>query len=81
MIQVNKIIPQVVEHFDPEKNSLGFLNYEESLDLRVQIKKEQISGYFLRFNSVNIPIDKNGTLYEYPNGLYEIAINYLFELL
>ena len=80
MIQVNKIIPQVVEHFDPEGNSLGFLSYEEHLDLLVQIKKDQVFGYSLEFGE-RILIDKNGTLEDYPVGLYETITNYLFELI
>lgn len=81
MIQVNKITPQVVEHFDPDNNSLGFLNYEEHLDLRVQIKKEQIFGYYLVFNDKKIRLDLNGECEDYPIGLYETITNYLFQLI
>ena len=47
MIEVKKIVPQVVEHFDPYGNSLGYLNELECLDLRVQIAKNKISGFYV----------------------------------
>lgn len=81
MITVKKIEPQLVEHFDNNKNSLGFLNYEEHLDLRVQIKEQEVKGYFLKFKNECIRIDHKGTLEKYPDGMYETVTDYLMRLI
>jgi hypothetical protein len=41
MIKVNKIIPQIVKHFDNENNSLVFLNEYENIDLRTEIARQK----------------------------------------
>lgn len=46
MIKVNKINHNLAEHFDPNGNSLGFLNELEHLDLRLQIAQENAVGYY-----------------------------------
>ena len=45
MIQINKITPPTLEIYDPDNNSLGFVNEYEFLDIRVQIKELHLSGY------------------------------------
>ena len=71
MIQVNKHEPQVVEHFDPNGNSLGFLNEYESLDLRCQIAENKAEGYYLIFNDEKYPIQSNGRISHWPYGLFD----------
>lgn len=80
MIKVNKITPQVFEHFNSESKSLGFLNEYESLDLRVQIAKEKHAGYYLLFNDRKLEIDSNGKLSSWPVGLYDVIENTMTEL-
>lgn len=77
MIKVNKIVPQTVEAFDPDGNSLGFINEYELLDLRVQILKEKAWGYYLMFNGIKIRIDRKGTLESYPKGFFNLYGDYL----
>lgn len=81
MIQINKITPQTVEIYQPNNELLGIVNYYEFLDLLVQIKNKQTQGYYIIFNSKKIRIDRNGTLEEYPEGLFDIHINYLSQLI
>lgn len=74
MIKVNKYEPQVVEHFDSDDNSLGFLNDLESLDLRCQIAEEKAEGYYLIFNDKKVSIRSNGRVEYWPNGLYDMNL-------
>jgi len=77
MIAINKIIPFTCEVFDFNNNSLGFLNEYEFNDLRIQISKEKINGYYMRFNNICIPILEDGKLELWPNGFYDIIENQL----
>ena len=40
-------------------------------DILAQIKEKQVYGYYVNFLGKKIPIDKNGTLKEYPDGLFD----------
>lgn len=80
-IQINKIIPFTCEAFDPQGKSLGHLNVYEFNDLRIQIKMNKVSGYYMMFEDYKIRIDKYGTCEAYPVGFYDLYTNQLFELL
>lgn len=71
MIEVKKIEPCVAEHFDPNGNSLGFLNEYENIFLRTQVCKEKIAGYYLIFKGQRVDLLINGKLSDWPNGLYD----------
>lgn len=54
----------------PEGEELGIITNIISLDdVRRQIKKEQISGYKLKYEDYCLSIDRNGSLSEWPDGL------------
>jgi len=80
MITVNKIIPQVVEHFDPSGKSLGLLNEYESTDLRCQIAESNVNGYYLMFNNQKIEILPNGKIDNWVSGLYDLNENLIAKL-
>ena len=80
MIEVKKIVPQVVEHFDPYGNSLGYLNELECLDLRVQIAKNKISGYYLVFEDTNYYIESTGQFEDFPADVYRQPMELVCEL-
>lgn len=71
MIKVNKYEVQQIEHFDNNEVSLGFLNEHENTDLRIQIAKEKVSGYYLIFENKKILIEPTGKIYHWPDGLYD----------
>jgi hypothetical protein len=82
MIKVNKYEVQTVEHFDSNDNSLGFLNEYENTDLRAQIAEQKVSGYYLMFKGIKIPIAPSGKITNWENGLYdttEILLSRLFK--
>jgi hypothetical protein len=71
MIQVHKIPPQTAEHFDPDRNSVGFLNEYENADLRCQIAEQKVDGYYIMYNDKKYEILNSGKLSEWPHGLYD----------
>jgi predicted ATPase len=86
MIQVNKIEPPKWEAFDPDGNSLGWLNMFEFYDLKIQIKEHGVEGYYMIFNDEvfknrKIRIDKDGHCDGWPNGFYDLAESQLRKLL
>jgi hypothetical protein len=72
MIKPTKIDVQLIEHFNPQDESLGFLNDYESLDLRCQIAEQKAEGYYLKFNGLKVSISEKGRLETWHNGLYDI---------
>jgi hypothetical protein len=81
MIQVNKIIPQTAELFNPQGESMGFLNEYEFNDIRIQIKKEKAEGYYLIFNDEACVINKDGRLDYWPDGFFDLFDKQLNKLL
>ena len=81
MIQINKITPTTLDIYNPDGELIGAVNEYEFLDIRVQIKKEQIFGYYLIFKGQKVKIDKNGELEEYPIGLLDTMSGYYCELI
>lgn len=81
MIQINKIKPFKCKAYSPEGKYLGLLNEYEFNDLRIQIKEQQIFGYYMLFNNEKILIDKNGSCENWPNGFYDLIGLQLFKIL
>jgi sporulation protein YlmC with PRC-barrel domain len=80
MVKINKIAPPTLQIYTPNGELLGTVNEYEFLDIRVQIKKQQVSGYYGIFNGERINIDRNGELEKYPNGLLDTMTGYYLEL-
>jgi len=80
MIKKREIIPQTVEIFDPENKSLGMFNEYEFNDLRIQIKKENIEGYYVKFNEHKINICPNGKVEKWPSGFFDLQERQFSEL-
>lgn len=56
-------------------------SYLQLLDVRIQIKNEQSSDYYISWNDIIIGIDKNGQLESYPEGFFDETINLLLQLI
>ena len=80
-IKINKIIPPKVSVYSPDNHFLGIANEYEFLDIRVQIKRAQISGYYVKFFEHKVLIDKNGNLDKKKERLLDIMSNYYMELI
>lgn len=51
------------------------------LHLRVQIRKQKLTGYEIRFKDQMIKIDSSGELKEYPADFFNTCSNLLMELI
>jgi hypothetical protein len=81
MIKLKDIIPQEVDLYGPNETYLGKVNEYEFLDVLVQIKENQYSGYYVIFEGQKIRIDKNGTLEDYPIGLFDLLTDLRLKLI
>lgn len=82
LVHINHIIPQTVEVFTPKGRSLGFVNEFEFNDLRIQISKNRVEGYYLMYNDKKHIITVDGKLDEWSSGLFdiiEIQLSKLFQ--
>jgi hypothetical protein len=71
MIKVNPFVVPTRRTFDPDGNSLGYLNIYEFNDLRIQIAKERAEGYYAMFEDKIIMIKSNGSCDCWPNGFFD----------
>ena len=81
MIKINKIEPPIVDVYNPNDELIGTVNEYELLDIRVQIKKAQVFGYYLIFKGIKVRVDKNGELEKYPKGLLDTMTGFYMELI
>ena len=52
-----------IQHFNSNGESLGFLTFTESLDLRYYISRNNIYGYYVVVDNIKIHIGSDGILY------------------
>ena len=72
MVKINKITPPIAELFDPNHNSLGFVENELELnDVRIQIMNQQLEGYYFKFNNNIIPVYPSGKIDNWVTGFYD----------
>lgn len=81
MIKINKIIPPTYPLYDPDDNLLGDVNEFEFNDIRIQIVKAQIEGYYIKDDDEKLFIHKKGYLDKWPDGfqIFEIQLSKLFK--
>lgn len=83
VIHVNKIELQIAEAFTPKGRSLGMINYFQFNDLCIQIKDNELEGYYLMFDERKHIIDKDGGLTRWTEGLFDLQttqLNYLLDI-
>lgn len=72
MIKINKIVPPKAELFNPKNESLGFVENElEFNDVRIQIMRNSLVGYYFKFNEHIIPIKSSGEINDWVGGFYD----------
>lgn len=81
MVIVNKITPPKTFLYSPENELLGEINEYEFLDVRVQIKNNQLEGYYCIHNGEKLLIDKNGRIANWPIGFFDILETFYMNLL
>jgi hypothetical protein len=81
-ITINKIIEPTSELFDSNDNKIGDItSFLQMLDVRLQIKRNNLDGYYFLYKHIKIYIDKNGKLLKYVEGFYDQFDYYIDELL
>lgn len=81
MIKVNKITPQTVELFNPQDESMGFINEYEFNDVRIQIKEQKAEGYYCMFNGERFNINKDGRSQDWFEGFFDLIEQQMSKLL
>jgi hypothetical protein len=65
----------------PNGERVGFINsHLELLDVLVQIKEQQLTGYTISWKGQTIRIDRNGTADKNPDGFYTESVDLLLKL-
>ena len=82
MVKINDIKETTCTLIDPQGTVVGKIKSQLQLDdVRIQIKKQQISGYTIEWQEQIINISKYGRLDPWPFGFFDITDIQLNELL
>ena len=61
-----------VEMYSPDGEFLGATKDDVVFaDWRARIKRKGVSGYYIKINGETIPLDKNATPKEWPEGMFD----------
>jgi predicted ATPase len=72
MIELKKIQQTECTLHAPDGSVIGTITDEFTLgNVRIQIAKQQLSGYYVVFQGDRIDIDSNGDLSRWPRGFYD----------
>jgi len=75
ILQVKDIKGNQWELFDPDGNSLGFVNEHQFNDIRIQAKEKKIGGYYCLFKNqeeeIKVVINENGKCNRWPTGFFD----------
>ncbi len=81
-VKINNIKETTATLIDPQGVVVGQIESQLQLDdIRIQIKKQKISGYTIKWTNYLITIFENGHLSEWPFGFFDITDLQLEELL
>jgi hypothetical protein len=73
-IKVNKIVEPISTLYNSDGVEIGKItSYLELNDIRIQIKKNKVSGYYIIWEDMIIYTDKYGNLDEWPKGFYDLV--------
>lgn len=73
MIKIRNIKEEKHQLFHPNHNSLGFVNVYQFDDVRIQIAKKKLEGYYIMFKNEQININSNGSLDKNPDGFFDLS--------
>jgi hypothetical protein len=82
MIKINNIKEPICNLYDSNNNFIGHITSNVQLnDIRIQIKKAKIKGYYIIWNKKQMLIASNGGLDWWPKGFYDLIDTQTKELL
>ncbi len=71
MIQIRQFTPAQLKFYSPNDQFIGLVNNSiEALQVRVDIAKEKLEGYYFMSGNIKIDILSNGEVRNWPEGLY-----------
>lgn len=80
-VVINRYPEQTVPLYNSEEQLIGYVNYNEFNDVRVQIYNQHLEGYYVVYNGIKLPIDSKGRLEDWPDGLFDQLEKHLSQLL
>jgi hypothetical protein len=82
MIEVKKIVETTCDLYNPKDVYVGTItSILELNDVRIQIKKQNVGGYYIKWKDYILDIDNKGYIEMYPPGFYDLFDLQLEELL
>jgi hypothetical protein len=80
MIQIRQFTPTQLKLYGPD-GFIGLVNNRvESLQVRLDIAKEKLDGYYFMYGDIKITIDNDGLVDNWPTKLYSEGIELAKEL-
>lgn len=81
-IHIMRLTPERVDLYGPDDNMMGTLFNEYELNhVRIQVVKNKLEGYYIKWKEYKINILLDGELSEWPDGLYDMNEKQFVELL
>ena len=81
-MKINTIEETTAELFGPDDKHIGHITGVLQLnDIRIQVKKGSLEGYYIVWKDTILYIDIHGKLDEWPDGFFDIEDKQLHELL
>lgn len=86
MIRIRELEIEKNPLYSPDGELIGYMDYPQFLDVRIQIKEKGLSGYYVLFTDSNnverkIFINPDGSTDSYPIGFYDLIDNQIDILL
>jgi hypothetical protein len=78
-VKINRWKPPVVALYDPEGTYMGDVNLFEFGDIRLQIAKQKLIGYYVIWQTERYDIDSDGSG-AYLEGFHDITLKQCIEL-
>lgn len=80
-IYVRRIRSERCDLYSPKEEIIGSIFNEYELnDVRIQVAKKQVEGYYIMWKEHKIPIEKDGRIENWPEGFYDMIEKQLVEL-
>lgn len=81
-VTINNHIDPEVMLYGPDGNEIGIIKNETALDdVRLQIYRKHLTGYYFAYNGEKIHIDSAGNVEKWPDGCFDYGIKAAGEML
>ena len=85
-IKIRNICEGTYNLFTPSGKKMGTVTYEQFNDIRIQCKENDVTGYYIIYNSpefgeIKVVIGRNGKTNRWPRGMFDLVESQLSKLL